>query len=127
MHRALPPVLALLPLLALAGTARAQDAAADGEQLYRTRCAACHALDPAQNRIGPHLADVVGRAAGSVEGARYTDAMRESGIVWDAETLDAYLANPRQRVPGTSMMFALPDATQRQAIIAFLQDRPAAE
>ncbi|MEZ0472641.1 c-type cytochrome [Luteimonas salinilitoris] len=127
MHRALSPVLALLPLLALAGTARAQDTAADGEQIYRTRCAACHALDPGQNRIGPPLAGVVGRAAGSVEGGRYTDAMRESGIVWDAETLDVYLANPRQRVPGTSMMFVLPDAAQRKAIIAFLRDRSAAE
>ncbi|WP_407353968.1 c-type cytochrome [Luteimonas sp. R10] len=127
MHRASSPVLALLPLLALAGAAHAQDAAAEGEQLYRTRCAACHALDPGQNRIGPHLAGVVGRAAGSVEGARYTDAMRASGIVWDSETLDAYLANPRQQVPGTSMMFALPDATQRQAIIAFLQDRSTTE
>jgi cytochrome c len=94
---------------------------ADGERLFRQRCAACHSLEPGQNRAGPHLSGVIGRAAGSVEGARYSAALRESDIVWDSGTLDAFLAAPRQRVPGTSMTVGVPSAAQRAAIIGYLE------
>lgn len=92
----------------------------DGERLYGARCAACHGATPAQARIGPPLAGVVGRLAGSVEGARYSAALRDSGIVWDAPTLDAYLADPRRRVPGTTMTVAVRNADDRAAIVAYL-------
>lgn len=104
----------------------AQSPATDGERQFRTRCGACHALDPSQTRPGPNLAGVLGRAAGTVEGARYSTAMRDSGLVWTEENLDAYLAAPRQVVPGTSMTLSLRDAGQREAIITFLRDRPTA-
>ena len=73
------------------------------------------------NRTGPSLAGVVGREAGSAPYARYSAGMRDSGIVWDAQLLDAFLAAPRQRVPGTTMTISLPDAEQRSAIITFLE------
>ncbi|WP_432612802.1 c-type cytochrome, partial [Mesorhizobium mediterraneum] len=82
---------------------------------------ACHSLEPSQNRAGPHLSGVVGRTAGSVEGARYSAAMRESDIVWDGGTLDTFLAAPRQIVPGTSMTVGVPNAAQRAAIIGYLE------
>ncbi|RWM21449.1 MAG: c-type cytochrome [Mesorhizobium sp.] len=94
---------------------------ADGERLFRQRCGACHSLEPGQNRAGPHLSGVIGRKAGSVEGARYSAALRESDIVWDGGTLDTFLAAPRQRVPGTSMTVGVPNAAQRAAIIGYLE------
>lgn len=95
----------------------------DGEGLFRQRCSACHSIDAGQNRSGPHLADVIGRTAGSIEGARYSNAMRESSIVWNNQSLDAFLAAPRQLVPGTTMAVGVPDAAQRAAIIAYLESR----
>lgn len=114
----------LAGLLAAAGlllpaTASAQQA--DGERLFRQRCGACHSLEPGQNRAGPHLSGVIGRMAGSVEGARYSAAMRDSSIVWDGQSLDTFLTAPRQMVPGTSMAVGVPNAEQRAAIIAYLE------
>lgn len=106
------------PLPAAAQNA-AQDAAA-GERAFRTRCGTCHSLDPGQNRAGPSLAGVIGRKAGSVEGARYSQALQKSDVTWDAQSLDSFLADPRGTVPGTSMTVRLADAAQRAAIIAYL-------
>lgn len=94
---------------------------ADGERLFQQRCGSCHSLEPGQTRAGPHLSGVVGRTAGSVEGARYSAAMRESGIVWDSQSLDDFLAAPRQMIPGTSMTVGVPNAAQRAAIISHLE------
>lgn len=110
--------LAVLPFPAIANAQRA-----NGERLFRQRCGACHSIDPGQNRSGPHLASVIGRAAGSIEGARYSSAMRDSGIVWDGQALDTFLAAPRQTVPGTTMAVGVPDAAQRAAIIAYLESQ----
>lgn len=112
----------LISLLALIGAPAeaAAQSVADGQRLFQTRCASCHGIEAGQNRIGPNLAGIVGRKAGSLEGARYSRNLPASGLVWDVETLDAYLANPRQAVPGTTMTVSVPDAGQRGAIIAYL-------
>jgi len=115
------PLTALLTSAGLLLPAAASAQQADGERLFRQRCSACHTMDSGENRVGPHLSDVVGRTAGSVEGARYSAAMRESGIVWGAESLDTFLAAPRQMVRGTTMTVGLPNAEQRAAIIAYLE------
>lgn len=93
----------------------------DGERQFRTRCASCHSTEAGQNRVGPHLSGILGRVAGAVEGARYSAAMKSSGIVWNAQQLDDYLANPRQVVPGTSMPVGLPNAAQRAQVIEYLR------
>ena len=85
----------------------------------RRRCGACHSLD--QNRVGPKHRNVYGRQAGSVEGFPYSNALRNLDVVWDGETLDAWLANPVAFAPGTSMGFRLTDAEERRAIIAYLR------
>ena len=118
------PIAALLPLVAI--PAAAQEAA-EGERLFRARCAACHAAGPGPVRIGPPLAGVVGRTAGSAEGARTSPALRQSGLVWSAQTLDAYLADPRRAVPGTTMTVALRDAGERAAVVAYLAGLAAAD
>lgn len=100
--------------------AYAQDVA-EGERLYRQRCASCHALEEGQNRAGPTLAKIIGRRPASVTGARYSAGMQKLSAPWDEVSLDRFMANPRDMVPGTSMTVGVPDAAQRQAIIAFLK------
>ncbi|WP_261333108.1 c-type cytochrome [Rhizobium leguminosarum] len=88
---------------------------------FRQRCGACHSIDPGQQKSGPHLTGVIGRTAGSIEGARYSGPMRASGIIWDKATLYTFLTAPRRLIPGTTMTVAVPDATQRAAIITYLE------
>lgn len=96
---------------------------ADGERSFRQRCGACHSIEGGQNRAGPPLSGVIGRIAGTIEGARYSVAMRNSGIVWDSRSLDSFLAALRQTVAGTTMTVSVPDPTQRAAIIAYLESQ----
>lgn len=112
-------------LLALAGGAAAAPAAPAPEQVRAgeavyARCLACHAL--AYDRTGPRHCGLFGRRAGSVPGFAYSPAMRRSGIVWDARTLDQFLADPTGAVPGTSMGYAgVKDGKERAALIAYLK------
>mgnify|MGYP003700640057 CR=1 FL=1 len=98
-----------LALALSAGTALAAGDAANGEKVFK-RCAACHTVgEDAKHRVGPHLNDIIGRTAGSSEGFKYSKAMVEAGAggtVWDEETLDAYLADPRGYIKGNRMSFA---------------------
>ncbi|SLN57087.1 Cytochrome c2 [Roseivivax jejudonensis] len=110
-----------------AGAALAQDAGDPeaGERVFR-KCQACHMVgDDAQNRVGPQLNDVIGRTAGTLDGFNYSDAMvakGEEGLVWNAETLQPYLENPRGYVEGTKMSFAgLRKEEERADVIAYLQ------
>jgi cytochrome c len=101
-----------------AAAASAKGDAGHGEQLY-ARCAACHAL--AYDRVGPRHCGLLGRKAGGVAGFDYSPAMKKSGIVWTAKSLDAFLAAPTKRVPGTTMTYAgIPDAQERADLIAYL-------
>lgn len=85
-------------------------------------CAACHGVDEGDpSRAGPNLYGVMGRAAGSLDDFAYSDAMASSGLTWDNAELDAFLANPSKKVPGTSMVAgAVRDDDRRAAIIAYL-------
>ncbi len=72
--------------------------------------------------MGPNLHGILGRAAASVEGFKYSKAMRESGIVWDEEILNAYLEKPRAVVPKGKMTFpGLRKAADRDNVIAYLK------
>ncbi|MBS7546486.1 c-type cytochrome [Ancylobacter oerskovii] len=82
-------------------------------------------MEVGQNKAAPHLSGVVGRTAGRVDDATYSDAMRSSGVVWDARSLDTFLTAPGRMVRGTRMTVAIPNAAQRAAIIQCLQDRSA--
>lgn len=93
--------------------------AAAGQEVFQTTCSACHALD--RNKVGPPLAGVVGRKAGSVPGYPYSAALAQSGVVWTAETLDRWLAGPRHLVPGAAMPLSLSDKLRRQDVIAYLK------
>jgi cytochrome c len=106
-----------IAIAAFGATAWAQDAET-GRQAFAA-CAPCHAPD--QNGVGPKISGVLNRAAGSVEGFRYSRAMKNSGIVWDEKSLDAYLAEPQKLVPGNLMPFSgIADAKKRSDLIAYL-------
>lgn len=85
-------------------------------------CSVCHAVKPGQNRLGPTLYQVVGRQKASVPGFAYSPAMKAQKGVWTEADLDAYIANPRAKVPGTKMIYAgMPDAAKRAKLIAWLK------
>jgi len=98
-------LIAIAILLAFGFSAHAADPVA-GENVFK-RCAVCHMVgEDAKPRVGPVLNGLIGRKAGTYEGFKYTEANKNSGLVWDEATLANYLRNPRAAIPGTSMTFA---------------------
>lgn len=95
----------------------------EGEKLFRLRCGACHSVEPGQpSVVGPPLAGVFGRAAGSVEGFAYSRAMQAYGKIWTAENMNEFLEKPAELVPGNRMAFVgLSNAEQRELIIEYLE------
>ncbi|WP_424362413.1 cytochrome c-554 [Methylocystis parvus] len=90
---------------ASAGTAFAAGDAAAGEKVF-AKCKACHQVgEGAKNAVAPELNGVEGRKAGSVEGYNYSEAMKSSGITWDAASFKEFIKNPKAKVPGTKMIF----------------------
>jgi cytochrome c len=115
------PVLASLGLLALAGPGHAAPSGAD---LFAGQCAACHAIDKAAGpRMGPNLAGVYGRKAGSAPGFHYTAGFGKADFTWDEPHLQAWLTNPQAVISGTIMIYHQPDAVLRTAIIGYLKTK----
>ncbi len=95
--------------------------AENGKRLFRA-CAGCHSLNPGEMRVGPSLAGLIGRKAGSMPRFRYSQALRNSSIVWKERALDAWIANPRRFIPGNRMpFFGVRDPQLRKDLIAFLK------
>ncbi|GAB4361608.1 MAG: cytochrome c family protein [Kiloniellaceae bacterium] len=116
-------IAAILAVLAV--PALADGDAAKGEKVFN-KCKACHAVgDNAKNKIGPMLNGIVGATIASVEGFKYSDAFQAKqaeGMVWDEETLAAYLAKPKDFIPGNKMSFAgLRKEDEREDVIAYLK------
>lgn len=118
--------VATLAIATGAGAAFAQDGDPEaGEKLFR-QCQACHMVgENAKPRVGPPLNDIIGRQAGTYEGFRYSPAMTEAGengLVWNAETISAYLEKPREYIPGNRMAYpGVREAEDRQNVIAYLK------
>jgi cytochrome c len=93
-----------------------------GEKIYE-RCGACHAID--RDRTGPRHAGLFGRRAGSLPGFAYSPAMKKAGaagLIWNEETLDAFLQSPTKYVPGTRMGYAgVKNDQERADLIAYLK------
>lgn len=92
-----------------------------GEKAF-LQCRTCHVLEPGVNRVGPSLAGIIGRPAGTVEGFAYSSANAESGIVWTPEKMFQFLENPRRVIPGTKMAYAgMRNPQDRANVIAYLE------
>lgn len=108
-------------LLALGmGGAAAADAKR-GQELYESRCVGCHSLDA--NRVGPAHRGVYGRKAGSAPGFAYSTAVKNSTVVWEEKTLDAWLTDPQKTIPGQRMNFRIALPEDRADIIAYLRQQ----
>ena len=123
MTRRLQVVLgaALLTLAGSSVSAQEGDPAA-GAKVFN-KCRACHVVDSDKNRVGPYLHGVIGRPAGTAEGFKYSDAMKDSGIVWSEETIAEYIADPKSYVPGNRMAFpGLKKEEDIKNLIAYLKE-----
>ena len=104
-----------------AGPAAAQGDPAAGKTAFN-KCAACHAVTPGANKIGPTMHGVVGRKAAAVEGFTYSEAMKAYDVSWTPAELDKYLLAPRETVKGTKMIFTgLKNDAERANVIAYLE------
>jgi cytochrome c len=125
-----PVILVALAAMVLFLTGSAADAATgdpeNGAQLFRA-CIACHTLVPGEHRSGPSLAGIWGRKAGTAPGfSRYSPALKSAELIWDAQTLDGWLADPKRFIPGNRMTFrGLPDEQARADLIAWLEQATA--
>jgi len=96
--------------------------ATQGARVFRA-CAACHSLEANKSMTGPSLSGVWNRKAGDLPSfSRYSEAMKRSDVIWNDDTLDRYLKNPAQFMPGNHMTFpGIPDDKARADIVAFLK------
>jgi len=93
--------------------------AAHGQEIYESRCIACHSPDT--NRVGPMHRGVFGRKAGSLPDYTYSKALKGTDFVWNDETLNKWLTNPQAFVPGQKMNFKVAKAEDRADLIAYLK------
>ena len=116
--------------LAFADQSLGDGDAANGEKLFNgfLKCGGCHSLEPNVTKVGPSLAGIFGQRAGTVEGFdRYSEAMIDSGVIWNEESLDAFLKAPKKFIPGNSMLmasyydFEVGSAQHRADVIAYLK------
>ncbi len=104
-----------------AGSASAQDAAA-GEKVFN-KCRACHQIgENAKNGVGPQLNGLIGRKSGTIEGYNYSDANKNSGLLWDEATFREYIKDPKAKIPGTKMSYAgLKQESEIDSIVVYLK------
>ncbi len=111
----------LLALLTVAGCGRTTETSSVSDTV--AACIACHTFNDAGATLsGPNLYGIVGEKAGSRSGFAYSSAMRDSGVIWTPETLDAFLQAPAKFMPGNRMaFFGEVDAARRASIIEYMQ------
>lgn len=98
-----------------------------GSAAFAAQCSACHSDKPGVNGVAPSLAGVAGRKAGTLAGFSYTDALKNSGIVWSEKTFDQFMIDPNKMVHGTSMSAIVPDAATRANLYAYFASLKGAE
>ena len=93
-----------------------------GKKVFK-KCISCHSLQEGKNKIGPPLNNLLGRKAGSVKGYKYSKAMKNSGVVWNEESLDKFLTKPRKFIPKTKMSFrGIKKKSLRDDLISFFKN-----
>jgi cytochrome c len=94
-----------------------------GKQVFNNACRTCHTTKEGDNRLGPHLHNIIGRKAGSLLNYGYSSAMKSADFVWDEQKLEKFITNPDEIVPGNSMKpyGGLASPESRAQVIAFLR------
>ena len=100
--------------------ARAADDLNAGANIFETQCSACHSKEAGVSGVGPSLAGLVGRKAGSAAGFKFSNPLQHSGLTWDAATFDTFMIDPGKAVPGTAMAIMVPAASDRANLFAYL-------
>jgi cytochrome c len=122
MKRAALLFAAIFPVIA--SQAFAAGNADSGKAIFAGRCGSCHyVVKDRGDPLGANLDGFFGRPAASEKSySTYSEALKKSGLVWNEETLDKWLANPASLVPGTRMagFSGLASETQRADVIAYL-------
>lgn len=116
-------VAAALLAASLSAAAAAKADVENGKTIFTQRCGICHAVNkqPGGPVAGPSMVGIVGRKAATVPGfAMYSEALKKSGLTWNAKTLSEFLIMPMQKVPGTVMPMMLPDDKERGDVIAYM-------
>lgn len=113
---------AISAVLAFSFDVMAAGDADKGKKLAK-KCTACHTLTKGgKNRLGPNLYNILDKPAGTVDGYKYSDAMKSSGVTWDQSTFLDFIAKPKKVVKGTKMSFSgLKKATQRADLLAYFE------
>ncbi|MGZ5935644.1 MAG: c-type cytochrome [Rhizomicrobium sp.] len=107
-------------LFAVQAVARADDD--PNRAQFLASCGTCHSVEPgAAPRQGPNLNGIFGRKAGSVDGFKYSDALKTADWIWDEAHLDSWIENAQAMRPGVFMPYRQADPAKRAKVIAFLK------
>lgn len=99
----------------------------NGAIIYEDACGQCHQRNAGLNKKGPQLMNIYGAPAAELKDYTYSDGLKASGWVWDAETLDPYIADAEKTMPNSKMLSdPMPDAQEREDVIAYLSTLRAA-
>ena len=113
-------ITGILTVMLIFSIANAADPV-NGKKVFK-KCAACHSLQEGKNKIGPSLHNLLDRKAGSVEGYKYSKAMKNSSVVWNEESLDKFLTKPRKFIKRTKMSFwGIKKKSLRDDLISFFK------
>jgi cytochrome c len=114
-------IIAVALIVSSVGVTLAQNAE-KGATLFK-QCSACHKIGPgATNAVGPELNGLDGRHSGSAPNYNYSEANKNSGIVWNEQTFEEYIKDPKAKIPSTKMIFAgIKNEQQAKDLWAYLK------